>query len=227
MRHGDPDCLTRMGEALAARAAEVSAARKVTATVTPFWHSPLTPFDTTLVQRARDSAKARGLNYHEMPTGIGHDAVYLARKVPVVMVFTPATAASATMRRRASPPNGPPPACRCWPMRRWRRPGWWAGEPPLSPDRLWDRLMAMARIGATPEGGNNRPALSALDGEARALLARWGGEIGLTLSVDRLGNMALRRRAGTPPARQCLSAAISIPSPRAAIRRALWRAGGA
>ncbi|GGC42059.1 Zn-dependent hydrolase [Siccirubricoccus deserti] len=89
MRHGDPDCLTRMGEALAARAAEVSAARKVTATVTPFWHSPLTPFDTTLVQRARDSAKARGLNYHEMPTGIGHDAVYLARKVPVVMVFTP------------------------------------------------------------------------------------------------------------------------------------------
>ncbi|GGC42055.1 Zn-dependent hydrolase [Siccirubricoccus deserti] len=71
---------------------------------------------------------------------------------------------------------------------------------PLSPDRLWDRLMAMARIGATPEGGNNRPALSALDGEARALLARWGGEIGLTLSVDRLGNMALRRE-GRDPAR--------------------------
>jgi N-carbamoyl-L-amino-acid hydrolase len=89
MRHGDPDSLTRMGEALAARAAEVSAARKVKATVTPFWHSPLTPFDATLVQRAREAAKARGLNFHEMPTGIGHDAVYMARKVPVVMVFTP------------------------------------------------------------------------------------------------------------------------------------------
>ncbi|MCO6416427.1 allantoate amidohydrolase [Siccirubricoccus sp. KC 17139] len=72
---------------------------------------------------------------------------------------------------------------------------------PLSVDRLWDSLMAMARIGATPEGGNNRPALSALDGEARALLARWGQEIGLTLSVDRLGNMALRRE-GRDPARK-------------------------
>jgi N-carbamoyl-L-amino-acid hydrolase len=89
LRHGDPDCLTRMGEALVARAAEISAARRVKATVTPFWHSPLTPFDATLVQRARDSAKARGLNVHDMPTGIGHDAVYMARKVPVVMVFTP------------------------------------------------------------------------------------------------------------------------------------------
>ncbi len=53
--------------------------------------------------------------------------------------------------------------------------------------------MAMAHIGATPEGGCNRPALSALDAEARALLARWGQAIGLTLTVDRLGNMALRR----------------------------------
>jgi N-carbamoyl-L-amino-acid hydrolase len=71
---------------------------------------------------------------------------------------------------------------------------------PLSPDRLWERLMAMARIGATPGGGNNRPALSAPDGEGRALLARWGREIGLTVSVDRLGNMALRRE-GRDPAR--------------------------
>jgi N-carbamoyl-L-amino-acid hydrolase len=69
---------------------------------------------------------------------------------------------------------------------------------PLSPDRLWTRLMEMARVGATPEGGNNRPALSALDGEARALLAHWGQEIGLTLSVDRLGNMALRREGRDP-----------------------------
>ncbi|RVT96079.1 hydantoinase/carbamoylase family amidase [Rhodovarius crocodyli] len=69
---------------------------------------------------------------------------------------------------------------------------------PLSPDRLWDRLMAMARIGATPEGGNNRPALSALDGQARQLLADWGREIGLTLSVDRLGNMALRAEGRDP-----------------------------
>lgn len=69
---------------------------------------------------------------------------------------------------------------------------------PLSADRLWDDLMAMARIGATPEGGNNRPALSALDGEARRTLAEWGARIGLTLVVDRLGNMALRREGADP-----------------------------
>ena len=60
MRHGDPDCLTRMGEALTARAAEISAARKVTATVGLFWHSPLTPFDPALVQRARDPPRRAG-----------------------------------------------------------------------------------------------------------------------------------------------------------------------
>ncbi|MDO9707924.1 allantoate amidohydrolase [Paracraurococcus lichenis] len=75
---------------------------------------------------------------------------------------------------------------------------------PLSADRLWDSLMAMARIGATPEGGCNRPALSAVDGEARALLAQWGREIGLTLSVDRLGNMALRREGRDPGRRPVL-----------------------
>lgn len=72
---------------------------------------------------------------------------------------------------------------------------------PLSPDRLWDSLMRMAAIGATPEGGNNRPALSALDGQARTLLAEWGREIGLAVTIDRLGNMALRRE-GRDPARK-------------------------
>jgi beta-ureidopropionase / N-carbamoyl-L-amino-acid hydrolase len=69
---------------------------------------------------------------------------------------------------------------------------------PLSVDRLWDDLMRMAEIGATPGGGNDRPALSALDGQARDLLARWGGSIGLTVSSDRLGNMRLRREGRDP-----------------------------
>lgn len=72
---------------------------------------------------------------------------------------------------------------------------------PLSPDRLWESLMAMAAIGATPEGGNNRPALSALDGKARTMLAEWGRAIGLTVRTDRLGNMALTR-PGRDPARK-------------------------
>ncbi|RYI99843.1 MAG: M20/M25/M40 family metallo-hydrolase, partial [Acetobacteraceae bacterium] len=88
-RHSDPEALARMGAALTARAAEIGAARKVTATVAPFWHSPLTPFDAALVERARASATARGLKWQDMPTAIGHDAVYMARKVPSVMIFCP------------------------------------------------------------------------------------------------------------------------------------------
>jgi beta-ureidopropionase / N-carbamoyl-L-amino-acid hydrolase len=89
MRHGDPERLDWMGRELAARAAAVSAARGVRATVAPFWHAPLTPFDPALVQRARDAATARGLRWRDIPTGIGHDAVYMARRVPTVMVFAP------------------------------------------------------------------------------------------------------------------------------------------
>ena len=89
MRHGDPECLVRMEAALMARANEIALARGVGIAVTRFWHSPLTPFDPTLIQRAREGATARGLKWRDIPTGIGHDAVYMARKVPTVMIFCP------------------------------------------------------------------------------------------------------------------------------------------
>ena len=49
-----------------------------------------------------------------------------------------------------------------------------ASNLPLSPTRLWNDLMAMAEIGATPGGGCNRQALTDLDGHARRRLAGWG-----------------------------------------------------
>jgi N-carbamoyl-L-amino-acid hydrolase len=64
---------------------------------------------------------------------------------------------------------------------------------PLSGTRLWDSLMEIARIGATAKGGCNRQTLTDLDGEGRALFQRWGEAAGLTLSVDRVGNMVFRR----------------------------------
>jgi N-carbamoyl-L-amino-acid hydrolase len=89
MRHGDPAQLEWMGGELASRAAAVAAERGVSVEVAPFWHSPPTPFDATLAQHARDAAATRGLRARDIPTGIGHDAVYVARRVPAVMVFTP------------------------------------------------------------------------------------------------------------------------------------------
>ena len=78
-----------MAEALRARAREVAAGRGVAVEVVPFWAFPQTPFDATLAQRLRDAASARGIPFRDMPTGIGHDAVYVARAVPSVMIFTP------------------------------------------------------------------------------------------------------------------------------------------
>jgi N-carbamoyl-L-amino-acid hydrolase len=66
--------------------------------------------------------------------------------------------------------------------------------------RLWDALMALARIGATPKGGVRRLALSALDGEGRDLFVGWCREAGLAVTVDGVGNI-FARRAGTDPSR--------------------------
>jgi N-carbamoyl-L-amino-acid hydrolase len=64
--------------------------------------------------------------------------------------------------------------------------------------RQWDRLMAMAKLGAIPGDGVNRACLTALDREARRLLIAWAEEIGATVSVDAVANLWLRLE-GTDP----------------------------
>ena len=60
--------------------------------------------------------------------------------------------------------------------------------------RLWESLMTLARIGATPKGGVRRITLTPADREGRELFARWCREAGLELRVDAVGNMFARRR---------------------------------
>lgn len=88
-RHGDPVVLARMESDLRAVAATLAARRGVSIAVAPFWYAPVTPFDATLVGRVRDAAQRRGYRHRDMPTGIGHDAVYVARRVPTAMIFCP------------------------------------------------------------------------------------------------------------------------------------------
>ncbi len=59
--------------------------------------------------------------------------------------------------------------------------------------RLWDSLMEMARIGATPKGGCKRLTLTDLDKESRELFRAWCVEAGCTVKVDEMGNMFARR----------------------------------
>jgi len=65
--------------------------------------------------------------------------------------------------------------------------------PTINPDRLWQSIMELAAIGATPEGGSCRLALSVEDAETRALLLRWCRPLGLNFEQDAIGNMFLRR----------------------------------
>ena len=65
--------------------------------------------------------------------------------------------------------------------------------------RLWASLMEMAKIGATPNGGSCRLALSDEDRHGRDLFVSWCEALGCGISVDRMGNI-FARRAGTDPA---------------------------
>lgn len=68
----------------------------------------------------------------------------------------------------------------------------------INPDRLWDSLMEMAKIGPGVAGGNNRQTLTDADGEGRHLFKRWCEDAGLTMGLDRMGTM-FARREGTDP----------------------------
>ena len=67
--------------------------------------------------------------------------------------------------------------------------------------RLWAALMELAAIGATPKGGVCRLALTELDRQGRDLVVRWAQEAGMTVTVDRIGNIFMRRpgRDGSLP----------------------------
>lgn len=63
----------------------------------------------------------------------------------------------------------------------------------INPDRLWDTLMEMAKIGPGVAGGNNRQTLTDADGEGRHLFKKWCEDAGLSVGVDKMGTMfALR-----------------------------------
>lgn len=73
-------------------------------------------------------------------------------------------------------------------------------QPKVDERRQWDRLMAMARIGAIPDDGVNRACLTELDRQARRLLIGWAQEIGASISVDAAANLWLRRDGTDPSA---------------------------
>ena len=64
--------------------------------------------------------------------------------------------------------------------------------------RLWDSLMEMALIGPGVAGGCNRQTLTDADNEGRHRFRDWCEAAGLTMAVDRMGNMFARREGAEP-----------------------------
>lgn len=71
-------------------------------------------------------------------------------------------------------------------------------SPRINGERLWDSLMRMSSIGATPKGGVCRLALTDLDRQGRELFVRWCKAAGCSVAVDRLGSMFARRDGLNP-----------------------------
>ena len=60
--------------------------------------------------------------------------------------------------------------------------------------RLWQSLMDLAAIGATPKGGVRRRALTDLDRRGRDLVVGWLRETGARIELDGAGNVFAIRR---------------------------------
>ncbi len=71
-------------------------------------------------------------------------------------------------------------------------------SPRINGERLWDSLMRMSSIGATPKGGVCRLALTDLDRQGRELFVRWCKAAGCSVAVDRLGSIFARRDGLNP-----------------------------
>jgi len=63
----------------------------------------------------------------------------------------------------------------------------------INGERLWDRHMSMAAIGATAKGGNNRQALTDDDVAATKQFIAWCEEAGCDVRIDKIGNIFARR----------------------------------
>ena len=67
-------------------------------------------------------------------------------------------------------------------------------------DRLWDSIHALAEIGPGIAGGSNRQTVTDEDAEGRSLFQKWCEDAGLTMGLDQMGTMFMRREGTDPDA---------------------------
>lgn len=68
----------------------------------------------------------------------------------------------------------------------------------INGDRLWESIHSIAQIGPGIAGGSNRQTVTDEDAEGRTLFQKWCEDAGMTMGVDQMGTMFMRRE-GTDP----------------------------
>jgi N-carbamoyl-L-amino-acid hydrolase len=89
LRHPDDDALRSMDGELRAAAARIARDVSVECDLRQVDQFPSSRFDSRCVGAVRAATEALGLSCREMPSGAGHDAIYVARVAPTAMIFVP------------------------------------------------------------------------------------------------------------------------------------------
>ncbi len=88
-RHPDDAKLSSMDRELKTMATEIAKEQGVEVEVKDIWYFPPVRFDEDCIKAVRDAAELCGYSARDMVSGAGHDACYIARKVPTSMIFAP------------------------------------------------------------------------------------------------------------------------------------------
>ena len=88
-RHPDDAVLDVMEEEIRAKAAAIGEELGLTVNIERIWLKPAVKFDPDCVEAVRKGAEEAGHSAREIISGAGHDAAYVAEKLPTTMIFVP------------------------------------------------------------------------------------------------------------------------------------------
>lgn len=89
LRHPEEAVLDRMEKEYQETLPGIAAELNLELEEKRIWKSPAVTFDPELIACVRNGAAQAGHTMREMPSGAGHDAVYVARVAPTTMIFVP------------------------------------------------------------------------------------------------------------------------------------------
>ncbi len=89
IRHPDDSILKLMADALKVQCKNIAQVNNLELAFEQIWHNPPVEFNQQCVSAVRDSTQMLGINYQDIVSGAGHDAVQIARVAPTSMIFVP------------------------------------------------------------------------------------------------------------------------------------------